>query len=129
MKGDTRGPILLEVTLVFGILTIVVVSLRIGFRLYRRWTDLSDWCLAVALVPISLSLSLHPYYLTVKSARSVRLSSCIYIISAKTTDDKQISSICQEAFNVAGKRRGPPDPVISAAPLESLQLQAHIYLS
>ena len=58
MKGDTRGPILLEVTLVFGILAIVVVSLRIGFRWYRRWTDLSDWCLAVALVHISLFLSL-----------------------------------------------------------------------
>lgn len=62
MAGEDRGPILLWNTFVFGILAILLVALRLGFRGYRRRLDLSDYCILIALV-MSL-LPVHSSVLT-----------------------------------------------------------------
>ncbi len=48
--GESRGWILLGNTLAFGITTVCMVALRIGYRRSKRWLDASDWCIAIALV-------------------------------------------------------------------------------
>ena len=55
--GESRGPILIVNTLIFGIIAFCFVASRLGFRLYTRKTSASDWLLAVALAslaPLSL---------------------------------------------------------------------------
>ncbi len=48
--GQEHGQILTANTLVFGIITVCVVALRIGFRVKARKASASDWFFAVALV-------------------------------------------------------------------------------
>ena len=51
--GDSRGPILIVNTLIFGIMAFGFVVSRLGFRLYMKKTSTSDWFLAAALASIS----------------------------------------------------------------------------
>ena len=54
---DSRGPILIVNTLIFGIIAFCFVTSRLGFRLYTRKTSASDWLLVAALAslaPLSL---------------------------------------------------------------------------
>jgi hypothetical protein len=48
--SENRGPDLLDTTLVLGIITVCVVTLRIAFRWYKRRIDVSDWFIGIALV-------------------------------------------------------------------------------
>lgn len=48
--GQEHGQILTANTVVFGIITVCVVAVRIGFRVKTRKASASDWFLAVALV-------------------------------------------------------------------------------
>ena len=48
--GEDHGPILIANVLAFGITTFWVVILRIGYRIYSKCTDASDWLIGIALV-------------------------------------------------------------------------------
>lgn len=48
--GEDRGPILIANVLTLGITTFWVVVLRIGFRIYKKCTNVSDWFIGTALV-------------------------------------------------------------------------------
>ena len=51
--GDSRGPILIVNTLIFGVIAFCFVVSRLGFRLYTRKTSTSDWFLAAALASLT----------------------------------------------------------------------------
>lgn len=55
--GEDRGPILIANVLTLGITTFWVVVLRIGFRIYKKCTNVSDWFIGTALVTLFKTLS------------------------------------------------------------------------
>jgi hypothetical protein len=69
--GESRGGILLGTTLAFGITTICIVFLRIGFRLHRRTITCSDWFIAIALVCHSYAYS--SIMMTFRSCRRMKM--------------------------------------------------------
>lgn len=51
--GEDRGAVLLSTSLAFGIISTLVVMLRIAYRLAKRTTTISDLCIALAMVSSS----------------------------------------------------------------------------
>jgi hypothetical protein len=48
--GEDRGPVLFVTSIVFGVISLLVVTLRLGYRLTKRTLATSDLCIGIAMV-------------------------------------------------------------------------------